>query len=536
MELRIETAEGFNLPRGCFIGVRIGDVLKQRRYDPKGCYQFPLPEHRRNAKIDLYQHVGTCSVSVGPEGKAHEVSINSLEPSAPDMRLKVNTTTKATALADRESKMTNVKREAMDYLAQFQIQERLGEAVKMLLQKRPEDPIDFICDFLKGNASATSKPAAAAAATSSKSVPTKSAGPPPVKSVLPLKPYYLANLGPAAQADCWQKLHSKFPPAKRAGPQKVYAAAPKMKFSATPSIGTWLAPKPKGMALVPKTPAAYAKAAWNLKGMSATSMSIDERCEVERMVTRALSEMTGELEGEYYPLPGSKSCIFMPGGMSEEDQLVLNSDGLLFKSPDPAGRGVFANNARDVAVWVNGDHHLQILVKEGTAGPQETLKKLRAVESAVRMAVSQEGYDFAEPFQVSRRIKGMNPVQSMSTDEASEVERILTRAFLEYTGELEGEYFPMPTSKSYPPRPGGMSSAEEALLTGQGVAIGSSGATGRGIFASDSGNLVVVVNGEQHVQFVAKRKAAAPVKAAALIKGAEDALREAVRQSGYDLV
>merc|ERR1719433_2094494 len=124
----------------------------------------------------------------------------------------------------------------------------------------------------------------------------------------------------------------------------------------------------------------------------------------------------------------------------------------------------------------------------------------------------------------------------MSCDETAEVERVLTRAFSEYNGELEGEYFPMPSSTSYPARPGGMSELEEALYSGDGVALGTSGAAGRGIFAAYSGNLLVVVNGEQHVQFVAKRVGACPAKARELLRRAESALGDAVRQSGYELV
>ncbi|CAE7911913.1 unnamed protein product, partial [Symbiodinium necroappetens] len=91
MELKVEAVEGFSLPNNCFIGVRVGDVLKQGRYEPHRCYHFPQLERRRNAKVDIYQHVGTCIVAVDPDTKSsHEVAVTSMDPSLPGSRIRVN--------------------------------------------------------------------------------------------------------------------------------------------------------------------------------------------------------------------------------------------------------------------------------------------------------------------------------------------------------------------------------------------------------------------------------------------------------------
>lgn len=91
MELRVEAALGFTLPKNCFIGVRVGDVLKQGRYEPQRCFNFPQLDRRRNAKVDIYQHVGTCMVAVDPDTKAtHEVAVTSLDPETPASRIKIH--------------------------------------------------------------------------------------------------------------------------------------------------------------------------------------------------------------------------------------------------------------------------------------------------------------------------------------------------------------------------------------------------------------------------------------------------------------
>ncbi|CAK9113679.1 Uncharacterized protein (Fragment), partial [Durusdinium trenchii] len=91
MELRVESADGHTLPKNCFIGVRVGDVLKQGRYEPQRCYNFPQLDRRRNAKVDIYQHVGTCMVAVDPDTKAvHEVAVSSLDPAMPGGRIRIN--------------------------------------------------------------------------------------------------------------------------------------------------------------------------------------------------------------------------------------------------------------------------------------------------------------------------------------------------------------------------------------------------------------------------------------------------------------
>ena len=76
--------------------------------------------------------------------------------------------------------------------------------------------------------------------------------------------------------------------------------------------------------------------------------------------------MTGDLQGDYFPLAGSRSYKDKPTGMSEEKEEQLRSRGNLFQEPDstlllssgcgrhwPDARGIFHNNDENLFVWVN---------------------------------------------------------------------------------------------------------------------------------------------------------------------------------------
>lgn len=164
MEVRVESATGYDVPPGCYVGVRVGDVLKQGRYEPQRCYHFPAIERRRNAKIDIYRHVGSCVIAVDPDAKsAHEVSVASSDPTVPEMRLKVNVQgSTVDAGKQREARTKAVKNQAKDYLTKFNIEEKLSDAVKALLKEQPADPTAFLCRFLKDAPSAAPSPVAAA--------------------------------------------------------------------------------------------------------------------------------------------------------------------------------------------------------------------------------------------------------------------------------------------------------------------------------------------------------------------------------------
>jgi len=90
-----------------------------------------------------------------------------------------------------------------------------------------------------------------------------------------------------------------------------------------------------------------------------------ERKEVETLIADALSGLTGELAGKYYPLVG----------MKKEDEDQLQADHFLFQKPDPnamifscggvrdwpEGRGIFHNDAKQFLVWVNEEDQMRVI-------------------------------------------------------------------------------------------------------------------------------------------------------------------------------
>lgn len=167
MELRVESVPGVNLPAGCYVGVRVGEVLKQGRYEPNRCYHFPQIDRRRSAKVDLYQHVGSCIVPVDPEMKStHELAVSCSEPALRGLRLKVSVESKSkdTGKEHREARAQALKTQAKDYLSKHCIEDRLSDAVKALLREQPEDPTEFLCRHLRSSGEEAGAGAAASGA------------------------------------------------------------------------------------------------------------------------------------------------------------------------------------------------------------------------------------------------------------------------------------------------------------------------------------------------------------------------------------
>jgi len=108
------------------------------------------------------------------------------------------------------------------------------------------------------------------------------------------------------------------------------------------------------------------------------TISFQERRDLEKLVTTALLGMEGDLKGDYFPLHGSKSYPAKPNGMSEEQESKLRSTGNLFQEPDstlllasgmgrhwPDARGIFANDDKNLFVWLNEEDHLRIVSMQG---------------------------------------------------------------------------------------------------------------------------------------------------------------------------
>merc|ERR1719183_3250865 len=114
-----------------------------------------------------------------------------------------------------------------------------------------------------------------------------------------------------------------------------------------------------------------------------------------------------------------------------------------------------------------------------------------------------------------RSVRGFRLPPTIGFEERRKLEALVVKAFLNMKGDLKGDYFPLNGSRSYAPKPNGMSEEKEAMLRKCGNLFQEPDSTlllasgmarhwpdGRGIFHNDSQNLFVWVNEEDHLRIV----------------------------------
>merc|ERR1719326_882522 len=135
--------------------------------------------------------------------------------------------------------------------------------------------------------------------------------------------------------------------------------------------------------------------------------TFEERRELERVITKGLLNLKGELEGEYFPLHGSKSFAAKPGGMTEEKEEQLRSKGNLFREPDstlllssgcgrhwPDARGIFHNDAENFFVWVNEEDQMRIVSMEKGDNIRAIFRRFAKATQVIQEVLKESGYDF----------------------------------------------------------------------------------------------------------------------------------------------
>jgi protein-arginine kinase len=116
-----------------------------------------------------------------------------------------------------------------------------------------------------------------------------------------------------------------------------------------------------------------------------SAISRKDRKEVERLVTSALGELTGDLAGKYYSLET----------MTDSEKKQLIADHFLFKGGDkylqsaglerdwPEARGIYHNNAKTFLVWVNEEDQLRIISMQQGSDILEVFKRLSVASSKI---------------------------------------------------------------------------------------------------------------------------------------------------------
>jgi len=108
------------------------------------------------------------------------------------------------------------------------------------------------------------------------------------------------------------------------------------------------------------------------------SISRAERREVERVLVEALSGLTGDLSGTYYPLKK----------MTPEQEKQLISDHFLFQKPTghlmvnsgavrdwPDARGIWHNNEKNFLIWINEEDQCRVISMEQGGNIKSTFER-----------------------------------------------------------------------------------------------------------------------------------------------------------------
>merc|ERR1712048_604793 len=123
----------------------------------------------------------------------------------------------------------------------------------------------------------------------------------------------------------------------------------------------------------------------------------EQRLAVESLMKNALSKLTGDLAGTYYPLTG----------MDEKVRHQLVDDHFLFVSGDPnltvagmerdwpEGRGIFHNADKTFLLWVNEEDQLRIISMQKGGDVKGVFERLaRGIKAVGDSVKAESGKDF----------------------------------------------------------------------------------------------------------------------------------------------
>jgi len=146
----------------------------------------------------------------------------------------------------------------------------------------------------------------------------------------------------------------------------------------------------------------------NLSGLRlATCCSRDERREVERLLTRSMVDLHGDLKSSYYPLRSSQSYVPKVGGMSHEQEEQLRSSCVLFSEPDskmrlaaglgrqwPDARGICVNDKQSFFIWCNEEDHLRFFGRQHNIDIKGMWRRTLKAVSTVEKSMASQGYTY----------------------------------------------------------------------------------------------------------------------------------------------
>mmetsp|Transcript_129775 Transcript_129775/g.416380 ORF Transcript_129775/g.416380 Transcript_129775/m.416380 type:complete len:576 (-) Transcript_129775:322-2049(-) len=573
VQLRLESTDA-GIPKDCYVSVRVGEVQKLSRLSGSRTYKFPQTDKHRFGKIEVFRRVGSASIDLNPivQG-AREVQINTDDMGAIGLRIGVDgqfsdPDPKQVEEDEKAHAKNNAGRvkAAKEYLNNHNLEVLLSEAMQAVLRDRPENPAEVLAAKLLAGAKARfikkppapiqvqQQPAEAQLARSTlktqpfndyfkasfqscsfagihERFPTyqeakKKAIASKVLSVLPFANYYSGSFASVPAAGM-SKMYERFASYQTAVKKAAPPASTLRSFKFRPSVGSWLIGKQPQVEQVKAAPRAAPAAA------AAPMPSFALRPSVGTWLMCKPVKQLGEE-------PAARNFVFKPSVGSWLVHLPIVAAPATV-APAPPAKATSAPSAApfklrpSVGTWL-APKPKPIAVapkaKAAAKAPEPTFHKL---PSTGTWLARKPAPIYRPQVQSVFHLVGLRPSAAMSHHEKGEAERVLTKALLELTGELAGDYYPLAGSMSYPTCLGGMTKDEELSLQAKSLLFKSRCAdtSGQGVFDGSSGRVSARINdGDGHLRFVVMQTGP---EADLKLKYFENVVAAALKQDGYVL-
>lgn len=148
-----------------------------------------------------------------------------------------------------------------------------------------------------------------------------------------------------------------------------------------------------------------------------------------------------------------------------------------------------------------------------------------------------------------RSVRGFKLPPSCSFDERRKLEAVIVKGLLSLEGDLAGDYFPLNGSRSYAPKPNGMTHEKEEELRNAGnlfqepdstlllsSGMGRHWPDARGIFHNNAKNFFVWLNEEDHMRIVSMQKGDDIKEVVARFIRACNGVQKVLKAEGYDFM
>ncbi|CAD7941806.1 unnamed protein product [Amoebophrya sp. A120] len=158
-------------------------------------------------------------------------------------------------------------------------------------------------------------------------------------------------------------------------------------------------------------------------------------------------------------------------------------------------------------------------------------------------------YVISSRVRTGRSVRGLRLPPACTKEDRRELERVVVKALMTLEGDLKGDYYPLAGSKSYEPKPNGITYEEEEklrndhflfqepdstlLLSG---GMGRHWPDARGIFFNDKKNFLVWVNEEDHTRIISMQMGADIKEVFSRFATGCNAVQDVVKAEGYDFM